>query len=385
MLLESSIDRYNESARLMSPIYNPERSENTCFKFFYHMYGQSVGSLNVYLKPISEDIEKIVQTKKYLIWKETGSKKNLWHESLVNMEIMEEPFQIIFEGTSIGSHLGDIAIDDVSLIDTEECWNEKQQETTTEEDGGIFSTETCTNRCNELFIIPEFPDTRITSGPGNGGFIKKCYCFNGCERVELCCPDYPITCLFNDSSYSDTDLTDSTEGKFIYHTKIIYREKETENAIEKKPTTKVYGKIVYETNSKNDKNDENKTEVYGKIIYDETKSTTESIFKKIATEFIVKDGNVSEKKILDGKSKKTPKETSLLKTFLWIFFFIGVLAVITYGVYFKYYRKNYQQTNGYACQVRFVNENRYSDQLLIDNPAVAVADAAAAAVQENAV
>lgn len=321
------------------------------------MYGQSVGNLNIFLKPETQDIETILRTEKYHLWKQSGSQKNIWHEAIINMEEIQESFQIIFEGTSIGSHLGDIAIDDISLIGSEECWNEKPEQTT-EESGGIFNIETCSNRCDEVFTLAIYPDIRITSGAGSGGFIKKCYCFNGCERVGLCCPDYPLTCLFNDSSVSesDVDISDSTEGKMIY-TKILF--KPTNELIS---TTKVYGKIIYETNVRKS----NATEVYGKIIYEAKEPTTEG-FKKFATEFEIKDGKIINKIKIDENGKIIVKKTSLLKTFLWILFIIGVVGSITYGVYFyfRFYRN--KQATGYADQVRFVNDNHDSDHLLMDN------------------
>lgn len=38
-------------ARLLSPIFGRELSENACIRIFYHMYGVSVGRLRVYVMP----------------------------------------------------------------------------------------------------------------------------------------------------------------------------------------------------------------------------------------------------------------------------------------------------------------------------------------------
>lgn len=320
MLLESSVDRYNESARLISPIFNGERSQNACLKFFYHMYGQSVGSLVVFIKPESEDIEKILTEDKYRLWKQSGTQKNIWHECIVNMVEIKESFQIVIEGTSIGSHLGDIAIDDISLISSEECFNESP-ETTTEESGEIFSTESCANRCDEPFTLVTYPDKRIMNGPGTGGFIKSCYCFNGCERVELCCPDYPTVCLFNDSSIP----TETTESKdIVYASRIIYYKEEAVT-----------------------------------IIKEEISSTTE-INEKIANETEMSSSSVNfmEKITIDEKTDE--KNSSWMKIALWIIFILLICGSAFYGIYFKFFR----HLN--VCQPLQVRYSRDDTQELLD-------------------
>lgn len=309
MLLESSIDRYNESARLISPIFKGEQSLNACLKFFYHMYGQSVGSLMVFIKPESEDIEKILSEEKYRLWKLTGTQKNTWHETTVNMEEIKESFQIVIEGTSIGSNLGDIGIDDVSLISSEECWNEIP-ETTTEETGGIFSTETCMNRCDEVFTMVTYPDKRITKGPGTGGYIKSCYCFNGCERVDLCCPDYQSACLFNDSIDTTSDTTESKD--IIYASRIVYYEEAAVN------------------------------------ITEEQISTTTKSYEKIANET-----EMNSVKIMEKIEKKVEEKSSWGMITFWTISIILICGLAFYGIYYKFFRNSTTQ----GLEVRFSRDD----------------------------
>lgn len=49
------------------------------------------------------------------------------------MEEFDENFQIIIEGSAGTSHLSDIAIDDVALLDESECIDDTLIETTTTE------------------------------------------------------------------------------------------------------------------------------------------------------------------------------------------------------------------------------------------------------------
>lgn len=323
MLLESSVDRYNESARLISPIYPGERSQNTCLKFFYHMYGQSVGSLMVFVKPESVDIEIILKDDKFRLWKETGTQKNIWRESIVNMVEVKERFQIVFEGTSIGSHLGDIAIDDISLIGNEECWNEIP-ETTTEETGEVFTTETCLNRCDEPFTMVTYPDKRIISGPGAGGFIKSCFCFEGCERVELCCPDYPMTCLFNDSSIRISATKSSDLGNF--GSVQLYKEDAGSSTTESS-TLGNFGSVhLYQEEAVT-------------VIKEEITTTTKSYGK------MVNETGMNMEKIKDDEEKSS----SGWMTAFWIIFSLLICGVAFYGIYYKLYRKS----NGTFMQVRY--------------------------------
>lgn len=51
MVAEATSTRNPQVARLVSPIYNHTMSQNACFRMFSHMYGATVGNLNVYIKP----------------------------------------------------------------------------------------------------------------------------------------------------------------------------------------------------------------------------------------------------------------------------------------------------------------------------------------------
>lgn len=50
MVAESSGTLLMRVARFVSPIYNASMSKSACFRMFYHMYGFTVGDLNVYIR-----------------------------------------------------------------------------------------------------------------------------------------------------------------------------------------------------------------------------------------------------------------------------------------------------------------------------------------------
>lgn len=57
----------NDATRLLSPIYSIDLSKDACFRFYYHMFGLSVGRLRIYIKPVSMDMELIIDEPKYII------------------------------------------------------------------------------------------------------------------------------------------------------------------------------------------------------------------------------------------------------------------------------------------------------------------------------
>ncbi|XP_010225580.1 PREDICTED: MAM domain-containing glycosylphosphatidylinositol anchor protein 2-like, partial [Tinamus guttatus] len=120
MYIETSRPRLEgEKARLVSPVFsvapkNPYGATNTayCFSFYYHMYGQHIGSLNVYLRLKGQTaIENP-------LWSSSGNKGQHWNQARVNIN-PPTSFQLIFEGIRGPGIEGDIAIDDVSIVEGE--------------------------------------------------------------------------------------------------------------------------------------------------------------------------------------------------------------------------------------------------------------------------
>ncbi|KAJ8022721.1 MAM domain-containing glycosylphosphatidylinositol anchor protein 1 [Holothuria leucospilota] len=97
-------------ARLASPS-QLATNEGFCLEFYYHMYGTSIGTLNVFLSS-GDDFSQEDQ-----IFTRSESQGNRWRQSLSYVNSPSSHWRIIFEGRKgQGSSYGDIAIDDVSFI-----------------------------------------------------------------------------------------------------------------------------------------------------------------------------------------------------------------------------------------------------------------------------
>ncbi|XP_035699728.1 MAM and LDL-receptor class A domain-containing protein 1-like [Branchiostoma floridae] len=128
MYIETSSPRQNprrqgEIARLVSPTYLLH-SESQCLMFWTHMYGihreecptSCVGTLRVSVTAGGTATE---------IWSRSGNQGNQWFDVAVSIPVTGS-YQVIFEGVTGANAHGDIAIDDVSILqgacpDVDEC------------------------------------------------------------------------------------------------------------------------------------------------------------------------------------------------------------------------------------------------------------------------
>lgn len=125
MYIESSSRFENDTARLISPFY--DRTENnTCFEFYYHMHGMTMGTLRVYLHKANDTWEF---DPKNAFFEKRGNQGDRWYRSLTSLGAIDEDFQIVIEGVRGPSYVSDIAVDDVRVI--ENCALESEVETTT--------------------------------------------------------------------------------------------------------------------------------------------------------------------------------------------------------------------------------------------------------------
>ncbi|CAG2236370.1 unnamed protein product [Mytilus edulis] len=79
---------------------------DACFTFWFHMYGNVNGTLNVYL--VSENM-----TQK--LWSRSGNEPDLWQLAFVDI-LMLYPYQMTLEGVGGGQNRSDIAVDDILLL-----------------------------------------------------------------------------------------------------------------------------------------------------------------------------------------------------------------------------------------------------------------------------
>lgn len=59
MVAEATNSRSTQKSRLWSPVYTKNDSKDACFRFYYHMYGQKIGQLQVFIKPFDMTIKDV--------------------------------------------------------------------------------------------------------------------------------------------------------------------------------------------------------------------------------------------------------------------------------------------------------------------------------------
>ena len=109
MYIETSSPRKpGQKARLRSEVLNMHMGG--CFTFWYHMYGQTMGTLNLYMDTSVGIATNSIQR----IWYRSGNQKNQWQNAAVSVQSSKN-FRLVFEGVTGASFTSDIAIDDVRM------------------------------------------------------------------------------------------------------------------------------------------------------------------------------------------------------------------------------------------------------------------------------
>ncbi|XP_062615614.1 MAM and LDL-receptor class A domain-containing protein 1-like [Saccostrea cucullata] len=108
MYIESSSPRApGDTAILSTGFVRFATAQERCLKFFYHMYGSTVGSLKVFYKGIN--ISKTVA------FSRSGNQGNNWIKAKIDIPAVQN-LQIGFEGMRGSGYRGDIAIDSIELL-----------------------------------------------------------------------------------------------------------------------------------------------------------------------------------------------------------------------------------------------------------------------------
>ncbi|KAL5006374.1 hypothetical protein ScPMuIL_015180 [Solemya velum] len=106
MYIEPSNGHRGQRAQLVSPAH--ARTNGACLRFWYHMYGRTMGTLRIYA--VFNNQSQIGQP----LWSRSGNQGNQWHyrEITVNSHLLD--WKAIFEG-EIGGSRSDMAIDDITI------------------------------------------------------------------------------------------------------------------------------------------------------------------------------------------------------------------------------------------------------------------------------
>ena len=167
----------------MSPVFDSERSRSACLRLGIYMLGVDSGSLTIEQFPERDKTEtKILGTMK-------GNFGGEWKTFVVDVEQMKEAFQISLTAEIGTSYLGDIAVDNIELLDEEHCSTIRQSYVEPQPIKGQenLSPSSCKNRCSQNVTI-----LASTQGWREGS----CKCQSQClaEKSELCCKDYLNHC-----------------------------------------------------------------------------------------------------------------------------------------------------------------------------------------------
>nr|XP_032524912.1 cell wall integrity and stress response component 4-like isoform X2 [Danaus plexippus plexippus] len=188
MYIESTSRLKNDTARFMSPVYSQSLSEDGCFSFFYHMFGNTIGGLRVYQKPDKLPMAVLLnlsgsQRDQHILFEKWGNQGDQWYSSVSDLRNLGDNFQIIIEGIRGTSFTSDIAIDDVAILQGENCTAAKNRATTP---STAYMPESCQGRCME-------PSTSL------------CGCTYSCLTDEDCCHDFFELCVFKQDLTTTTD------------------------------------------------------------------------------------------------------------------------------------------------------------------------------------
>ncbi len=102
----------NQVFKVTSPIFDASALTSPVLEFWYHMYGQSMGTLQVnILEPATATLHSDVITPV------SGDQGDVWNNASVDLTPYTGEFQIEFIGTTGDDYYSDICIDDVGIYD----------------------------------------------------------------------------------------------------------------------------------------------------------------------------------------------------------------------------------------------------------------------------
>jgi hypothetical protein len=107
----SSPRKRGDRALLYSPVFQTSNSGLCRMRFFYHMYGVNVNSLNIYTEQF--ELGPMV-----IAWNMTGQQGDSWNRADIPLT-SEAPFRVLIEGIVGNGYKGDIGLDDISF--TPDC------------------------------------------------------------------------------------------------------------------------------------------------------------------------------------------------------------------------------------------------------------------------
>nr|XP_039270832.1 MAM and LDL-receptor class A domain-containing protein 1-like [Styela clava] len=161
----------------------------SCVAFWYHMYGQGMGTMNLYTQK-NEDMST-----QLLIWSESGNNGDVWRHAKATLFPTDYPFKLVWEAVRGPTATSDMAIDDISFIDGEcpppgtcdfeidMCFWENEPDNDMD---WIWSDSVTPNR------FPGPPNDHTTNSP-QGHFAYVTGIVNGYSKARLASETHPPT------------------------------------------------------------------------------------------------------------------------------------------------------------------------------------------------
>ncbi|XP_078372311.1 uncharacterized protein LOC144655983 isoform X2 [Oculina patagonica] len=185
IFLEASDKQAGEAAVLTSSTIPANKA--TCVQFWYHMKGQEIGSLNIFIQ---------TNESRSLVWSQAGDKGANWLFGQVGHKGASKSYKVVLEGVVGNGVHGDIAVDDFSLLDGEEC----QTIFGNEHSGCLFELDHCTWESSGTWRMSKiFPLRFLRKDWQNslGGFTY----FKGCSTRAKSGQNNLVACYGNLKSH----------------------------------------------------------------------------------------------------------------------------------------------------------------------------------------
>ncbi|KAM6953811.1 LOW QUALITY PROTEIN: neuropilin-1a [Aplochiton taeniatus] len=100
-----------EVARLVSPVVTSP-DDDLCMSFWYHMFGPHIGTLHIKQRKQTPEGHADI-----LLWTVSGHQGNRWREGRVLIPHSSKNYQVVIEGLVEKKSWGDIAVDDIKILD----------------------------------------------------------------------------------------------------------------------------------------------------------------------------------------------------------------------------------------------------------------------------
>ncbi|XP_023661755.1 neuropilin-1a isoform X1 [Paramormyrops kingsleyae] len=147
----------SEVARLVSPVVTA-RDTDLCISFWYHMFGSHIGTLH-----IKQRKESASGAADILLWTVSGHQGSRWREGRVLVPRSSQPYQVIIEGVVEKKSWGDIAVDDVKVLEglsMDDCKDPDDPTDSMQPDDDL-------NIIVDITDFPNIEDANEISGAGN--------------------------------------------------------------------------------------------------------------------------------------------------------------------------------------------------------------------------